>query len=124
MTPLYGVRMAGMDRLVQDCHAELRLHNQHSVHIVGLWPGPVNSEKFEGTDHASNAKQEVLFDEKTRETVEFPGRLEHSRSEMRPETGTERIYYGWDRYIADASAYNRSFPCMEATLNAPRALGV
>ena len=24
VTPLYGVRMAGMDRMVQDCHAELR----------------------------------------------------------------------------------------------------
>ena len=29
--------------------------------------------------------------------------------------GTEIIYYGWDYYIADTSAYNRSFPCMEAT---------
>ena len=26
-------------------------------------------------------------------------------------TGTERIYYGRDHYIADTSAYNRSFPC-------------
>ena len=26
--------------------------------------------------------------------------------------GTERIYYRWDHYIADASAYKRSFPCM------------
>ena len=25
--------------------------------------------------------------------------------------GTGRIYYRWDYYIADASAYNRSFPC-------------
>ena len=73
VTPLYGVRMAAMDRLVQDCHAELRHHSQHSVNIVGLWPGPVNSEKFAGSDHASNAKQEVLYDEITRETVEFPG---------------------------------------------------
>ena len=24
VTPLYGVRMTGMDRMVQDCHAELR----------------------------------------------------------------------------------------------------
>ena len=80
MTPLYGVRMAALDRLVQDCHAELRHHNQHSVNIVGLWPGPVNSEKFEGTDdHASNAKQQVLYYENTRETVEFPGRLAYSR---------------------------------------------
>ena len=31
-------------------------------------------------------------------------------------TGTERIYYGWDHYIVDTSAYNRFFPCMEATL--------
>ena len=30
--------------------------------------------------------------------------------------GTERIYYRWDHYIADSSPYNRSFPCMEATL--------
>ena len=51
----------------------LRHHNQHTINIVGLWPGPINSEKFEGTDHASNAKQGVLYDEKTRETVEFPG---------------------------------------------------
>ena len=28
---------------------------------------------------------------------------------------TERIFYGWDHYIADTSDYTRSFPCMEAT---------
>ena len=30
--------------------------------------------------------------------------------------GTERVYYGWDHYIADASTYHRFFSCMEATL--------
>ena len=25
-----------------------------------------------------------------------------------------RIYYGWDHYIADAKAFNRSFPSLEA----------
>ena len=50
------------------------------------------------------------------------GRGGHSRSEIDIETthdrwaGTEIIYYGWDHYIADASTYNRSFPCTEATL--------
>ena len=74
VTPLYGVRMVGMDRMVQDCHAELRHHNQHSVNIVGLWPGPVNSEKLQGNDQPSNAEQgEVIFDKDSRETVEFPG---------------------------------------------------
>ena len=29
--------------------------------------------------------------------------------------GSEIIYYRWDHYIADASAYNRSLPCMEVT---------
>ena len=74
VTPLYGVRMVGMDRMVQDCHAELRHHHQHSVNIVGLWPGPVNTEKISGTEKPSETKQgEVLFDRNTRETVEFPG---------------------------------------------------
>ena len=31
------------------------------------------------------------------------------------EIGTERIYCGLDHHIDGASAYNRSFPCMEAT---------
>ena len=66
--------MAGMDRMVQDCHAELRHHNQHSVNIVGLWPGPVRIEKFIADDHPSNSKEgEVLLDLKSAETVEFPG---------------------------------------------------
>ena len=74
VTPLYGVRMAALDRLVQDCHAELRHHNQHSVNIVGLWPGPVNSEKIGKSAKPSNTEQgEVLFDPNTRESVEFPG---------------------------------------------------
>ena len=37
-------------------------------------------------------------------------------------TCRERIYYGWDQYIADASAYNRSFPCMEAKATYPYAI--
>ena len=73
MTPLYGVRMAALDRMVQDCHAELRKHNQSSINIVGLWPGPVDTEKFKMVDKISNAKQDELFDHNTRETAEFPG---------------------------------------------------
>ena len=73
VTPLYGVRTAALDRMVQDCHAELRHHNQHSVNIVGLWPGPVNTEKLEEI-HLSNTKQgEALIDPNTSESVEFPG---------------------------------------------------
>jgi len=74
VTPLYGVRTAALDRLGQDCHAELRLHGQHSVHIVGLWPGPVNTENIGKSEKPSNTDQgEVLFDPNSRESVEFPG---------------------------------------------------
>ena len=42
---------------------------------------------------------------------------EHSRTKRHCDlrTDTERIYFGWDYHIADASAYNRSFPCMKTT---------
>ena len=63
VTPLYGVRMVGMDRMVQDCHAELRHHHQHSVNIVGLWPGPVNTEKIGERVNPSNTKQVSRYSE-------------------------------------------------------------
>ena len=72
VTPLYGVRTAALDRMVQDCHAELRHHNQHSVNIVGLWPGPVVTEKLEEA-HPSNTTQGEIVIGPTRESVEFPG---------------------------------------------------
>ena len=34
VTPLYGVRMAALDRMVQDCHAELRKYNKENIHVV------------------------------------------------------------------------------------------
>ena len=46
VTPLYGVRMAALDRMVQDCHEELRKFNKTGIHIIGIWPGPVATEKL------------------------------------------------------------------------------
>ena len=41
---------------------------------MGLWPGTVNCEKIGKMEKPSNTENsDVLFDPKTRESVEFPG---------------------------------------------------
>jgi len=73
VTPLYGVRMAALDRMVQDCHEELKLFKKTGISIVGIWPGPVATEKLKGIhpniDENDDAKD--LFG--ANETVEFTG---------------------------------------------------
>ena len=75
VTPLYGVRTCGMDRMVQDCHEELRKYGKNSVHMVGLWPGPVGTEKITEMDKkpSYSHNSEEIFLPRGRETMEFPG---------------------------------------------------
>jgi len=86
VTPLYGVRMAALDRMVQDCHIELRKYGS-KINMVGLWPGPVCTEFFmvkqedetapESAEHRSHTSHsdygEEIFSPERRETAEFPG---------------------------------------------------
>ena len=39
----YGIGKAALDRMSQDTAVELKKHN---VAVVGLWPGPVRTEKI------------------------------------------------------------------------------
>jgi len=97
VTPLYGVRMAALDRLVQDCHAELRMFKQSSINIVGMWPGPVLTEKFTGVEHTSHVKSDELFNEKTRESVEFPGLcVRHLMSDSNISKKSGRVFISMD----------------------------
>merc|ERR1712181_93923 len=76
VTPLYGVRMAALDRMVQDCHMELRKYGS-KIHMVGLWPGPVATEFFmvkeEDKVEVKSDDDEILSPLR-RETVEFAGK--------------------------------------------------
>ena len=48
MTPLYGVRMAALERMVQACHEELMLFKKKEISIVGIWPGSEATQKLKG----------------------------------------------------------------------------
>jgi len=95
----YGVGKAALDRLTQDTAVELKAHN---VAVVGLWPGPVKTEKImenpgftaATAGNSSDPEQNMFL---RGETVEFSGKaIAHLAADPKIIKRTGRILFTID----------------------------
>jgi len=102
VTPLYGVRTAALDRMVQDCHAELRKFGSN-ICMVGIWPGPVATESLPcrtiqletRPEHRASPKhpKEEIFAPHRHETAEFTGKcIRHLLNDENIDVKSGRIF--------------------------------